>query len=173
CPLCDVRVVDMRDHVGHHILRALTNTLEEPPLKQEVGLTSPCGFCGCSGVPECTIRITVPSSGAPTWETGCKYKHLFRYGSVDSGSKNKPCRNLPLKCGLCHPVLPPQPGKSTCKAPVLAVEAVWRYNMAAHILDHHNEYAVPGQREAGVPLPMSVWKVMKLTDLEQSASHIP
>ncbi|KIK35128.1 hypothetical protein CY34DRAFT_17227 [Suillus luteus UH-Slu-Lm8-n1] len=70
-------------------------------------------------------------------------------------------------------VLPPQPSKSTRKAPILAVEAVWRYNMAAHILDHHNEYAVPGQREAGVPLPMSVWKVMKLTDLEQSASHIP
>lgn len=104
---------------------------------------------------------------------GYKYKHSFRYGSVDSGSKNKPCRNLPLKCGLCHPVLPPQPGKSMRKAPVLAIEAVWHYNMAAHILDHHNEYTVPGQREAGVPLPMSIWKVMKLTDLEQSASHIP
>jgi hypothetical protein len=115
-PLCNVRVVDMRDHIGHHILCTLTNTLEEPPLKQgvslflykssyftdvnQVALTSPCGFCGCSGVPECIIRITVPSSGAPTRETGCKYNHLFRYGSVDSGLKNKPCCNLPLKCGL-------------------------------------------------------------------------
>ncbi|KAG1862949.1 hypothetical protein C8R48DRAFT_577535, partial [Suillus tomentosus] len=90
-----------RDHVGRHILRALTNTIEEPPLKQEVGLMSPCGFCGHAGVPECTITITVPSSGAPTWETKCIYKHTFRYGSADSGSKNKPCRNLPLKCELC------------------------------------------------------------------------
>ncbi|KAG1799739.1 uncharacterized protein HD556DRAFT_1215679, partial [Suillus plorans] len=138
-----------------------------------VGLTSPCGFCGCSGVPECTIRITVPSTGAPTWETRRIYQHAFRYGSIDSGSKNKPCRNLPLKCVLCHPVLPPQPGKTTRKVPVLPVEAIWRYNMTAHILDQHEEYAVPGHREAGVPLPVSMWKTMKLTDLEQGTSHIP
>jgi len=117
--------------------------------------------------------ITVPSSRAPTWETKCIYKHTFRYGSTDSGSKNKPCRNLSLKCGLCHPVLPPQPGKTTRKAPVPPVEAIWHYNMTVHILDQHEEYAVPGHREAGVPLPVSVWKTMKLTDLEQGASCIP
>ncbi|KAG2049241.1 hypothetical protein BDR06DRAFT_830603, partial [Suillus hirtellus] len=90
-----------QDHIGHHILRAMTNTPEEPPLKQDVDLTCPCGFCGRSGVPECTIRIAVPSNGAPTWETRCIYQHSFRYGSVNSGSKNKPCCNLPLKCELC------------------------------------------------------------------------
>ncbi|KAG2092163.1 uncharacterized protein F5147DRAFT_552576, partial [Suillus discolor] len=121
----------------------------------------PCGFCGHSGVPECTIRIAVPSSGAPTWETRCIYQHSFRYGSVDSGSKNKPCRNLPLKCELCHPV------------PMLPVEAIWHYNMTVHILGQHEEFAIPGHREAGVPLPVSVWRVMKLTDLEQGASRIP
>ncbi|KAG1862519.1 hypothetical protein DFJ58DRAFT_725359 [Suillus subalutaceus] len=125
CPLCDAKVLDMRDHIGRHILHAMTNTPEEPPLKQ------------------------------------------------DMRSKNKPCRNLPLKCELCHPVLPPQPGKSTRKVPMLPVEAVWHYNMTAHILGQHKEFAIPGHREVGVPLPVSVWRVMKLTDLEQGASRIP
>jgi hypothetical protein len=120
CPLCDMRVINMRNHVGHHILCALTNTLKEPPLKQkvslflyqssyftnvkQVGLTSLCGFCSCSGVPECTIRIMVPSSRAPTWELGYKYKHTLRYGSVDSGSKNKPSSAAFVTlCSLLNP----------------------------------------------------------------------
>ncbi|KAG2114961.1 hypothetical protein BD769DRAFT_1673280 [Suillus cothurnatus] len=147
CPLCDTKVVNMHNHVGCHILCTLTDTPEELPLKQEVGLTSPYSFCGHAGVPE--------------------------YGSVNSGLKNKPCRNLPLKCELCHPVLPPQPRKSTQKAPALPVEAIWRYNMMAHILDQHKEYVVPGHREARVPLPVSVWNTMKLMDLEQGTSCIP
>jgi hypothetical protein len=134
---------------------------------------NPCGFCGHAGVPECAMMIMVPSSRVPTWETKCMYKHSFRYGSVDSGSKNKPCCNLPLKCELCHPVLPPQLRKSTQKVPVLPVEAVWRYNMMVHILGQHEEFVVPGHREVGIPLPVSIWRVMKLTDLEQGTSHIP
>ncbi|KAG2116646.1 uncharacterized protein F5147DRAFT_649104 [Suillus discolor] len=95
------------------------------------------------------------------------------YTSTHSGSKKKPCHNLPLKCELCHPVLPPQPSKTMRKVPILPVESVWRYNMIAHILDQHEEYTVPGHREAGVPLPVSIWRTMKLTDLEQGASRIP
>ncbi|KAG1863502.1 hypothetical protein C8R48DRAFT_571177, partial [Suillus tomentosus] len=61
----------------------------------------PCGFCGRSGVPECAITIIMQNSAAPTWTTACMYKHTFRYGSADVGSKTTPCRNIPLKCGLC------------------------------------------------------------------------
>ncbi|KAG1796094.1 hypothetical protein EV424DRAFT_1547282 [Suillus variegatus] len=35
CPLCDAKVLNMRDHIGHHILCAMTNTPEELPLKQD------------------------------------------------------------------------------------------------------------------------------------------
>ncbi|KAG1813664.1 uncharacterized protein BJ212DRAFT_1482561 [Suillus subaureus] len=35
CPLCDAKVLDMRDHIGCHILHTMTNTPEELPLKQE------------------------------------------------------------------------------------------------------------------------------------------
>ncbi|KAG2738896.1 hypothetical protein P692DRAFT_20701380, partial [Suillus brevipes Sb2] len=94
CPLCEAKVPDMRCHMGAHILRALCNT-------PEVGETHPCGFCGRSGRPECAISITVTASSAPTWATRCTYQHTFKYGAVDNGSKNKPCRNLPLKCALC------------------------------------------------------------------------
>ncbi|KAG2139090.1 uncharacterized protein EDB93DRAFT_1070739, partial [Suillus bovinus] len=100
-----------------------------------------CGFCGRSEWPECAITITVTASSAPTWTTQCTYQHTFKYGAVDNGSKNKPCRNLPLKCTLCHP------------APVLAVEAIWRYNMLEHIMKEHEEYSVPGWRSEGVELP--------------------
>lgn len=180
----------MRNHIGQHILRALSNTPEEVALKEpvrfvklhfyftlmtiyKVGNTLPCGFCGRSGRPECAITITVPAKAATTWDTKCAYQHQFRYTSADVGSKNQPCRNLPLKCELCHPVLPPAPGKTTRKTPIVPVSAVWRYNMHEHILQEHEEYVVPGQRDAGLALPANVWKEMRLTDLEQTASRIP
>ncbi|KAG1837377.1 hypothetical protein DFJ58DRAFT_734422 [Suillus subalutaceus] len=152
CPLCESSVLNMRNHMGQHILRALSNTPEEVMLKEQVGNTLPCGFCGHSGQPECAITITTPAKGATTWDTKCAYQHSFRYASADVGSKNQPCRNVPLKCELCYPTLPPVPGRNTRKT-----------------------YSVPSQdrERTGVPLPASVWKEMRLTDLEQTASRIP
>ncbi|KAG0695896.1 hypothetical protein DFH29DRAFT_879719 [Suillus ampliporus] len=173
CPLCEANVCDMHAHMGLHILQALSNTPEELTLKKTVGDMLPCGFCGCSGIPACAITIKVPANGAPVWETKCMYQHTFRYGFAENGSKNKPCRNVPLKCELCHPILPPEPGKTSRRTIVAAVDAVWRYNMPEHVLSQHEEYSLPGWREAGIPLPARVWKGMKLTDLEQSASHVP
>ncbi|KAG1842416.1 hypothetical protein F4604DRAFT_1938847 [Suillus subluteus] len=173
CPLCEAKVPDMRCHMGQHILCTLCNTPEVIDMKEQVGETYPCGFCGRSGWSKCAITITVTTSGAPTWTTQCTYQHAFRYGAVDNGSKNKPCQNLPLKCTLCHPVLPPEPGRSSRKVPVLAVEAIWRYNMLEHIMKEHDEYSVPGRRSEGVELPAHVRNDMTLTELEQSTSHIP
>ncbi|KAG2124873.1 hypothetical protein DEU56DRAFT_963173 [Suillus clintonianus] len=173
CPLCESSVLNMRNHMGQHILHALSNTPEEVVLKEPVGDTLPCGFCGRSDRPECAITVTVPAKAATTWDTKCMYQHQFRYASAETGSKNTPCRNLPLKCELCHPILPPAPGKTTRKTAVVPVGAVWRYNMHKHIFREHEEYMVPGQRDVGLPLPANVWREMKLTDLEQTASHIP
>ncbi|KAG1891991.1 hypothetical protein F4604DRAFT_1912721 [Suillus subluteus] len=97
CPLCEARVPDMRCHVGQHILCALCNMPEVVDMKEQVGETYVCGFCGHSDRPECAITITVTASSAPIWETKCTYQHVFKYRAADNGSKNKPCRNIPLK----------------------------------------------------------------------------
>lgn len=36
CPLCESSVLNMRNHMGQHILRALSNTPEEVMLKEQV-----------------------------------------------------------------------------------------------------------------------------------------
>jgi hypothetical protein len=45
--------------------------------------------------------------------------------------------------------------------------------MPQHILSEHGECAVPGHREAGVALPASILKAVRLIELEQNAAHIP
>ncbi|KAG1899570.1 uncharacterized protein F5891DRAFT_981087 [Suillus fuscotomentosus] len=50
------------------------------------------------------------------------------------------------------------PGKTTRKTP---------------IVPEHKEYVVPGQRDAGLVLPVNVWKEMRLTELEQTTLRIP
>ncbi|KAG2065556.1 hypothetical protein BDR04DRAFT_1032446, partial [Suillus decipiens] len=92
--------------------------------------------------------------------TTCMYKHIFRYGSADVGSKTMPCCNIPLKCKLCYPVLPPEQGKASRKTTTVYVDTVWHYNMPEHILSVHEEYSVPGCREAGVMLPAHILRAM-------------
>ncbi|KAG1842367.1 hypothetical protein DFJ58DRAFT_732048 [Suillus subalutaceus] len=91
CLLCKAKALDMRCHMGQHILHALCNTPEVIDMKEQVGETYLCGFCGCSGQSKCTITITVTASSAPTWTTQHTYQHTFKYGAIDNGSKNKPC----------------------------------------------------------------------------------
>ncbi|KAG2111721.1 uncharacterized protein F5147DRAFT_530056, partial [Suillus discolor] len=130
-------------------------------------------FCGHSGMPQCAIMIVVKGDAAPTWETKCIYKHNFRYGSAAVGLKNTPSRNVPIKCELCHLTLPPQPGRTSRKVQAISVDAVWRYNMAEHVLNSHMEYVVPGCRETGVALLSSVLTTMAFSELEQKAAYIP
>ncbi|KAG2142161.1 hypothetical protein BD769DRAFT_1383674 [Suillus cothurnatus] len=120
------------------------NTPEKISLKEPVGDALPCRFCDHSGLPKCAITIKVPMSGTPDWETN-----------------------------LCYPTLPPEPGKTSRKVPVAFIQSVWCYNMTTHILSKHKEYAIPGCREAGVPLPESVWKSMELSELKQASAGIP
>ncbi|KAG2051216.1 hypothetical protein BDR06DRAFT_973933 [Suillus hirtellus] len=171
CSLCEAKVTDMHSHIGQHILCALSNMPKS--LKEQVGKVLPCRFCGQSGLPECTIQIKVFANGPPSLEMKCINHFVFKYKFADQGLKNTPCRNVPIRCTLCHLVLPPEPGKSTCKIISTFVDAVWRYNMAEYVLSQHEEYSMPGRREAGVPLPAEVWEIMKLTDLEQTTTQIP
>lgn len=117
--------------------------------------------------------IKLSANCAPALSMKCMYQHAFRYAYADTGSKNKPSCNIPVKCELCHPALPPEPGRTSWRALPVAIDTVWRYNMPEHILMEHKEYAVPGYRMIGAPLPANMLKVMALTDLEQTAVRIP
>ncbi|KAG2159479.1 uncharacterized protein EDB93DRAFT_1099835 [Suillus bovinus] len=173
CPLCHMKVTNIHAHVGQHILRTSMNTPKKISPKEPVGDALPCRFCSRSGLPECAITIKVPTSSTPEWEMKCAYRHTFKYGFVDHRLKNNPCWNIPLKCGLCHPTLPPEPEKNSHKLPVAFVQSVWRYNMTTHVLSEHKEYTIPGCREASAPLPESVWKSMELSELKQASASIP
>ncbi|KAG2353071.1 hypothetical protein BDR07DRAFT_1289653, partial [Suillus spraguei] len=45
--------------------------------------------------------VLSPSQSPCQWPSKCIYQHTFKYGFVETDSKNKPCRNVPLKCVLC------------------------------------------------------------------------
>ncbi|KAG1753401.1 hypothetical protein EDB19DRAFT_1824124 [Suillus lakei] len=177
CPLCKTKVTNMHYHMGLHILCTLNNIPEDVNMKQLVSNVYPCGFCGCSGHPDCAITITIKNTAtgnAPMqWNTKCIYQHGFRYLFAEQGSKNKPVRNVPLKCELCHPILPPEPGKSSRRVPAVAIDAIWCYNMVEHVLNEHEEYSVPGCRAGGMPVLPGVLKAMQLTELEQASANIP
>lgn len=138
-----------------------------------------CGFCGQSGPSKCSIIIKVPSSGAPVWETKCTYQHPFRYGFAVGGWKNKPCRNVPVRCELCHPQLPPEPGRYSRRVLAVPVDVVWCYNLAEHITMIYEEYLVPRDNPGPgldinrVSLPASMKETMKITDLEYTTACIP
>jgi len=72
------------------------------------------------GLIQCAIIIKLSANSAPVLSM---YQYTFKYAYADAGSKNKPSRNIPLKCELCYPTLPPEPGR-TCrfKVPLAAVD---------------------------------------------------
>ncbi|KAG1763761.1 hypothetical protein EDD22DRAFT_846226 [Suillus occidentalis] len=113
----------------------------------------------------------MPAKATITWDMKCMYQHPFRYASANVGSKNQPCRNVPLKCELCHPILPLAPGKATRKTAVVPVGAIWHYNMHEHIFREHEEYMVPGQRDVGLALPCDKKLPNKAKLINQSHGH--
>ncbi|KAG1861685.1 hypothetical protein F4604DRAFT_1929762 [Suillus subluteus] len=126
CPLCDANVLDMRDHIRRHILRALTNTPEEPPLKQEVGLTSPSagrlpGKWGASTSTHSGTDLEQAASHIP------KDRWQPSYG--DSSEQDK--ENIPVASGS-HPKCPalestgslPWASKQACTSLQLSLSVV-------------------------------------------------
>ncbi|KAG2742799.1 hypothetical protein P692DRAFT_20879328 [Suillus brevipes Sb2] len=157
--LCPAKVTNMRSHIGLHILRALRNTPGNV-LTDMVELYLLCRL----------VNVTlVASAVAPA---GLNAPSPLKYGYADAGSKHKPCHNVPLKCELCHPILPPEPGSTVRRTPLVTVDAVWRYNLPEHIVKEHEVYSVPGLKSTGIPLPAGVLKAMRLSDLEEIAAQI-
>ncbi|KIK38816.1 hypothetical protein CY34DRAFT_46262, partial [Suillus luteus UH-Slu-Lm8-n1] len=103
--------------------------------------------------------------------TRCPYHTSFRWASADAGSKNRPCRNVPIKCKLCHPTLAAVTGKRSC-AGAPHVDAIWRYNMIDHLNESHPQYVHP-KNTHGHPLPPDILNSFTLTSLEQRDAGIP
>ncbi|KIO04420.1 hypothetical protein M404DRAFT_143383 [Pisolithus tinctorius Marx 270] len=85
CPVCEQTTKDLCSHMGGHILH-VAHGVPEPGCNQITG-TLPCGFCRCTGEPECVIT--------------CPLKESFQYASANKGSESRPCRNVPIVCKLC------------------------------------------------------------------------
>ncbi|KAG2131051.1 hypothetical protein DEU56DRAFT_757676 [Suillus clintonianus] len=160
CPLCGEATKDLRSHMGCHILRAARGIPDN--VTTAVSGPQPCGFCGRSGVAKCTVTFK-ESGRSVTWESQCPHKENFQYGSTNKGSDNRPCRNVPVVCKLCV-----HQNRQMDWRP-----AIWRYNLEAHMNDHHPEYAHPGKPHSGLPLPTNMFDTMMLTPVEQTRLGVP
>ncbi|KAJ7724821.1 hypothetical protein DFH07DRAFT_758857 [Mycena maculata] len=145
--------VDIRAHVGKHILLARQNVPEEG-LFEPIGRTLPCGYCGRSGT--CTITL---QKSTTTYQpaSDCPSARSFTVSAALKGSKTTPCTNAPVLCLLC-----PQDPKQKERP------AVWRYNMLQHICTSHANLAPP----LNTP-PLDVVKLTLITREEQIALGVP
>ncbi|KAJ7154444.1 hypothetical protein C8R43DRAFT_885149 [Mycena crocata] len=161
CLYCNETPTNWRGHMGGHILRKMRKAGDAMPTYNHVGETYPCGFCGRSNQRECAITMKPKSDGFDI-ETRCRHQVSFHYKPANTGSTTTPSRNVPVICGLC----PTPPGRYP------TFPAVWRYNMAQHLLDEHPEYASPYQPE-GDPLPFKVWESARINQDEELALGVP
>lgn len=160
CPVCCENVKsDIRSHMGCHILQAIRGVPDT--VVNPISSHLPCGFCGRCGEADCTLTMKILSRSIQ-WSMQCPRMEPFQYGSANKGSDNRPCRNVPVICTLCH-----HPGKETDAQP-----AIWHYNMEAHLTDRHPQYAHPGKAD-GLPLPEDVYEATAVTALEESKFSIP
>ncbi|KAG9309942.1 hypothetical protein JVU11DRAFT_9974 [Chiua virens] len=159
CALCHKPTSDLRSHMGGHILRSIRRVPDE--LVTPVGQVLPCGFCGSSGNPDCAIKLK-KTKRATEVITNCPHKVPFKYGFAEKGSESRPCRNVPVVCGLC-----PHRERKTDAKP-----AIWRYNMEEHLSLSHPEYAHPG-KIYGLPLPLHMIDTVVITVQEEKKFSVP
>ncbi|KAG6819279.1 hypothetical protein H0H93_013480 [Arthromyces matolae] len=130
CKVCsesDIRLDNMREHVGRHILHAFRGTVDPSGILGKIGL-NPCGWCGLEG---CITRMVTKKRGGLQIVSNCPY-HYERmvYENAKEHSPDSPCTNVPVKCLLC-PTL-----DTTGELPT-----IWKYNAWAHLATEHADPA--------------------------------
>ena len=107
----NIRLQDMRSHVGGHILR------------DEMGTSRTCGFCGQDA---CETRVKSSRKGPKTFisveESDCPY--FFDYGRVKVFNKKKNSTTNRITAFSVK----------GCKS------LVWIYNMKKHFTEKHGDY---------------------------------
>ncbi|TFK16506.1 hypothetical protein FA15DRAFT_547372, partial [Coprinopsis marcescibilis] len=102
CFLCgeeNIRLSEMVEHVGRHILHVSRNANAPEELVQQPG-ANPCGFCGRDG---CLTQLEKVNNKTLVIASTCPYRRSKmlpskRYNEFDASS---PCSNTPIYCSLC------------------------------------------------------------------------
>ena len=113
CPKQLVKRKTMRLHIGIHMMLKLI------PINPTT-----CGFCGIMG---CSISLETNCAGknAPKCPvSNCKFAEKFSLKAAEKSTKNSPCTNRPVICGICKLI-------------------VWSYNIKIHFERIHIGYEVP------------------------------
>lgn len=103
---------DLLRHMGSHVLH-------DPQLKDA---NNPCGLCLSTGN-QCTIRLIKRGKAVDKIDmrnSRCPNLKKISLASAGKFTTKSPCTNVPLRCPLCPQVS----------------DAVWKYNLCAHIRMH-------------------------------------
>lgn len=122
----------------------------------------PCGFCGRSGIRECSeLYLTIGKHKQIRAE--CRHAHEFKYGSSLTSTPSTASTNTPILCPIepCNAVIN---GKWQ--------RAVWKYNLPRHIQSCHPGYSWDGL-EPGAPLPATLATDMVITTDEEVRLGVP
>jgi hypothetical protein len=125
CFLCvkQLKLRNMRRHVGQHILFAFRGIADKASLKpgMEVGV-SLCGWCGRDG--QCQVQLVKGKTTAIV--SSCTYHYSkMAYARALQANKSSPCTNVPIYCPICPESLSGQP------------RTIWKYNAMNHFIADH------------------------------------
>ncbi|KZS89272.1 hypothetical protein SISNIDRAFT_417076, partial [Sistotremastrum niveocremeum HHB9708] len=151
-----------RSHVGKHILKRMRGVVEALSGDQ-IETPDPCGFCGRSGLPECS-RLYLTAGANPQPKSDCQHFYKFMYQRALISTDNTPSTNVPILCsiiGCTH-----RQGKF--------VTAIWKYNAKQHLEDKHPGYLTDGLAASNAaPIPIEMLHAMEITDDEERRMGIP
>ncbi|TFK18550.1 hypothetical protein FA15DRAFT_546077, partial [Coprinopsis marcescibilis] len=120
CKESGIKLSEMRQHVGRHILQASRYCEDEPM----IGLL-PCGFCGCDSC-HCMTQLQKGRRGTFKIMLTCPFKYKkMKYIEEKDSKASSPCSNVPIHCPLCE--------KSASGEP----KTIWKYNTVYHVAHTH------------------------------------
>lgn len=130
CPDKDIRLRDMRAHIGEHVLLAARNQAEPEHSDVYIG-PLPCGFCGQDDA-GCLTQLQIGPRGGIKVVSTCPYKYdSMKYKDEKESTDDSPCTNIPIHCPLCP--------KSASGEP----RTIWKYNAVFHLVEEHPQSLIP------------------------------
>ncbi|KAF8240202.1 hypothetical protein L208DRAFT_1233431 [Tricholoma matsutake] len=124
CPVYsaqNLKLRDMRKHVGKHILAAFRGAPYPWPLKPGMDIVvDPCGWCEREGCK------TIVQGKSQSILSSCPYHYAkMSYSRALPSTKSLPCTNVPIHCQICPESLSGQP------------RTIWKYNAMNHFVAEH------------------------------------
>ncbi|KAG2008058.1 hypothetical protein CC2G_013529 [Coprinopsis cinerea AmutBmut pab1-1] len=127
CRCCDaapMKLKHLRNHVGHHILRAFRGVPDRLKDDYKMG-SNPCGWCAGNG---CKTQLVLSSRGTYVVLSDCEFHYQkMVYSRAAEYSYSSPCTNVPIPCSLCLQADPERTHLPT----------FWKYNLIYHMISTH------------------------------------